>query len=143
MKAFYILLAAMFFLPCGLAQAEDAQASDVINQVKGVVIANLEATHSEDIAATLATIHTQSPAYITTKQQLQILFDSYDLSYELKDYRFIGIDGEYAIARVEQVTRKISGAQFQDNEIDMIQIFRKEQGQWKYWSQTILNVNYL
>ena len=40
-------------------------------------------------------------------------------------------------------TEKISGPAFRNNEIDMIQIFKKENGKWKFWSQAILYIRYL
>lgn len=44
------------------------------------------------------------------------------------------------MARVKLATKKVTGPDFQDNELDLIQVFRKEDGEWKFWSQTILEV---
>jgi len=91
----------------------------------------------------MKTIHTQSPVYLATKQQTASVFANYDLRYELLSFKFIGIDGRYAVARIKQRTTKEAGPAFRDNEIDMIPVFRKENGQWKYWNQVILEINYL
>jgi len=115
----------------------------ISKSIRAVVAKNLWATQAEDLEAMMSTIHTQSPAYLQTKTQIQPLFDNFDLSYRLLSFRFIGYDKPYAIARVSQRTTKKSGPAFKNNVVDMIQIFRKENGRWKYWNQSILDVRYI
>ncbi len=87
------------------------------DQVKETIIQNMKTTEAENSEMMMKTIHTQSPFYLMTKQQMQPLFDNYDLKYELLSYEFIGISGEYATARVIFKTSKISGPAFKDNEL--------------------------
>ena len=78
-----------------------------------------------------------------TKQQLAPLFDNYDLKYEILSFTYIGRDNQYAVARVKQSTQKLSGPAFRHNILDMVQVFRQEKGQWKFWNQVILEVTYI
>jgi len=110
--------------------------------IKSVVLENLKATQAEDTNRTMITVHTQSPIYRQTKQMLAPIFDDFDLSYELLSFSYIGLNGEYAVARVKQTTKKVSGPIFQENEMDMVQVFRKENGKWKFWTQAILEIKY-
>jgi hypothetical protein len=71
------------------------------------------------------------------------MFENYDLKYKLTYFKYIGQDGEYAVARIRQLTEKVAGGYFQNNEIDMIQVFKKENDEWKYWSQVIIDVKYI
>ena len=111
--------------------------------IRQVVVKNLEATQAEDMTAITGMMHTQSPSFEATKSQLPPLFKAYDLKYELLSFEFVAMSGEYAIGRTRQRTTKADGPIFRDNEIDMIQIFRKENGRWKFWAQSILTVTYL
>jgi hypothetical protein len=122
----------------GIAQARDG----VSEAIQAVVVENLHATQAEDVDRVLKTVHTQSPSYLQTKHQLAPLFDSYELSYKLLSFSFLGMDGEYAVARVKQETKKVSGPPFQNNELDLIHVFRQEGGAWKFWSQAALEIQF-
>ncbi|MFG1491537.1 hypothetical protein ABMA58_19960, partial [Oceanospirillum sp. HFRX-1_2] len=112
----------------------------VAEDVKAVVEENMAATQSEDMDRMMNTIHRQSPSYKATRQQVAPLFQQYDLTYELNDYEFVGMTGEFAVVKVRQTTRKVGGeAAFNNNELELLQAFKKEGGQWKFWSQSILN----
>lgn len=113
---------------------------DIAESIKAVVDKNIQATQGEDLDAMMSTIHTQSPAYLTTKQQMPLIFENFDLRYQIVSYTFIGFNAPYAIARVRQRTTKTSGAAFKNNVMDMIQVFRKERGAWKYWNQMMLDI---
>ena len=111
--------------------------------LRAVAVKNIEATQSENMEALLKLWHTQSPSFAPMKKQLPPLFQAYDLKYELLAFEFVGVSGEYAISRTKQKASKVKGPDYRDNVIDMIQIFRKEDGKWKYWAQSILTVEYL
>lgn len=130
------LLLGLLFAPC-IAQA------GIADEIKETVIKNMDATQAEDTTMMMDTIHTQSPFYLMTKQQMQPMFENYDLKYELISYAYIGQTGEYALARVNFKTHKLSGPAFKDNQLDIIQIFKQENGTWKLWSQASLEVNFL
>ena len=113
------------------------------SNIEQVILDNLKHTQTEDSAAAMGDLHSQSPAYLATQQMLQQLFPAYDLQYELLSYKFIGEDDEYAYAKVKQRTRKISGPAFQNNEIEMLMIFKQENGVWKLWTQANLSISYI
>ncbi len=118
-------------------------AASIADEVRDVVEENIAATQSEDMARMMKTIHSSSPSYQATLQQVPPLFQQYDLEYELKGYDFVGVTGEFAVVKVRQATRKVAGAAaFNDNELELLQAFKKENGAWKFWSQTILTMQF-
>jgi len=116
--------------------------SDVASDVERAILDNLKNVQSENMEGTLATMHSQSPSYLPTQQMLQKIFPAYDLKYELVKYQFVGSDDEYAYAKVLQKTTKVNGAAFQDNEVEALQVFKKENNQWKLWAQANLSINF-
>ena len=130
---------ACIVLSGNIAYAEDK----IAEAIKSVVKENLQAGQAEDMDRMMKTIHTQSPSYLPTKQQSQSVFDNYDLRYKLLSFSYVGSDGEYAVVRIKQMTTKVSGLAFQDNELDLMQVFRKEKGKWKLWTQSILEIKYI
>ncbi len=117
--------------------------ADTATDIEQAILNNLAHTQNEDIAATMSDIHTQSPAYLATQQTLQQLFPAYELKYELLNYEFVGEDDEYAYAKVKQITKKVSGPAFQDNELEILMVFKRENGSWKLWTQANLSYRYL
>ena len=138
-KAAVILVLAVFVLGGATAcySEESLEAT-----LKDLVLGGLRSNQEEDINAVLQTIHTQSPAYEKISQHLPKIFEDYDLKYELLSYTYLGTDGEYAVARIIQTTEKVDQKPgtplFQNNRVDIIQVFRKEFGFWKFWNQVIL-----
>jgi len=120
-----------------------AQEADISTILKKVVTDNFEAYQVEDLDAVLLTVHSQAPGYEPTKQVSQQLFPQYDLKYELLNFKYLTIDGAYAFARARQKTEKISGPAFRDNIIDIVFAFKKENNAWKFWSQVVLDVDFL
>jgi len=104
---------------------------------------NLKYSIAADIDAVLSTIHTQSLFYTSTKNILLQVLNTYKLDYTLLDYQFISYDGELAYVRAKQRTTKISGPAFQNNEIDIVQVYKQELGVWKLWAQANLSVKYI
>jgi len=120
----------------------DAQ-ENIEGQIKKIIEKNLMAVKAENIDLMMKMIHTQSISYLNTEQQMRSIFKNYELDYELISFDFIGISEEYALGRTKQKTIKKSGPAFNNNIIDMVQIFKKEDGQWKFWSQAILEIKYI
>lgn len=129
-----------FFIVLGFVLANVMFAGNA-EEIEQMIRQNISATQAEDISAVLQTMHPDSLLYAKTKQVLSGLFQSYDLKYTLISYRYIAEDGAYAMARVLQRTEKLSGPKFMDNDLDMVQIFKRDQGGWKLWSQAVVTVN--
>lgn len=117
--------------------------ADDSSDIESVILENLHYTQQEDIEGVMSTMHSQSPSYLPTKSMLISLFPEYDLQYELVKYTFVASDDDYAYARVLQRTSKVSGPAFQNNEIDALQVYKKEGQAWKLWSQANLDINFL
>lgn len=128
-----------------LSLASVVSASEIASpslMVKEVFAENLRATQQEDVDAIMSTMHSMSPNRAATKAQFPALFKRYDLKYELVDYSFVSLSGNYAIARVKQRTSKVKGPAFRNNIIDMLIVLKQDNGKWKLWSQAILEIKF-
>lgn len=134
---FIVIVGICFCLAIGFSE------DDVAEEIREVVFENLRATQVEDMDAMLATLHSESPSYTQTVELATVLFENYDLNYEILLFRYIEQDGEYAIVRLEYSSQKIAGGEFNDNNLDTIHVFRKENGEWKIWSMAILEIEYI
>ncbi len=141
MKMFYIILIAIVGVSVCLVIGFSDE--DVAEDIKEVVFENLRATQVEDMDAMLATVHSESPNYAQTEKLAAMLFENYDLSYEVLLFRYIEQDGEYAIVRLKYSAQKLAGAEFNDNNIDTVHVFREENGEWKIWGMAILEIEYI
>lgn len=139
-----IVIGAALIIICLFSAPGFAADKDVIGgQIKQVIIDNFNGFEKENMAQVLNTVHTASPVYMATKESASQIFSTYDLKYELVNFRYIGTDGEYAVARAMQKTTKVSGPAFRDNILDLIVIFKQEDGIWKFWTQAILDVKFV
>jgi hypothetical protein len=134
--------------PRGTAPAQEGQASrspaGIEGELKATVAENVRSTEAEDIEAMMKTIHSKSPSYQSTRQQLsQVFGKGLNLKYELLSMKYLAKDGDYAFARIRQRTTKTPPENFRNNEIDMMVAFKKEDGTWKIWNQAILEVKFL
>ena len=82
----------------------------------------------------LATIHSQSPLFTMTIQQIQQVFPFYDIEVLHENFRDLGSDGQDHIATVTLSYRKRSGPIFQNNATKAAIVFRQENGTWKIWA---------
>ncbi len=115
----------------------------ISNAIKVVMLNNLKYTQNEKTEKVMSTMHSQSPSYMVTKNALTSVFKPYDLKYDLLSYKYIAYDGDLVYIRIKQSTKKISGPAFNNNIIDSVLVFRKEDGKWKIWSQMIISINYI
>lgn len=119
-----------------------SSSADVASDIKQVISDNLKYVQSENLEGAMATMHSQSPSYLPTQQMLQQLFPAYDLKYDIVKYNFVGSDDEYAYAKVLQRTTKISGPAFRNNEVEALQVFKKENNKWRLWTQANLSIDF-
>lgn len=109
------------------------------DEILKLVQANLEAAGAGDVEGILATCHSESLSVVEVEQMVDQL-RAYKLDFDVRKVEFIAMSGEYALIRLLQHTRRVSGPDFMDNAIDTVWALRQEDGVWKFWSQMILRL---
>jgi len=148
MKSFLLIICLSFSSLLVLSSSANADtelpaSAEITKALEKVIQENAKQMKAENIEGTMATIHSQSTLYASSKNFIARLFDIYELDYEIKSIKFIAHDEELAYVRVKQITKKVSGPAFKNNELDMLQIFKQENGEWKIWSQANMSVVFL
>lgn len=128
-----LVLFVLVLLPFQLSAA--TRPSD--SEIRALVDANMRATQAGDLDAILATIHPDSLSYSQISGLLEQM-KAYNLTYRASKAEFVCMTGEYALIRVVQQTRRVSGRDFLDNELDGIWALKLDGSKWKYWSQMAL-----
>lgn len=138
-----LLLALPMAAPAQQAPAKKASPA-LEAEIRKTMQENIRSTEAEDLDSMMRTIHSGSPLFQQTRQQVaQIFGKGLGLKYQLVSLKYLATDGDYAVARVRQRTTKTPADSFKNNEIDMILAFRKEDDTWKIWNQAILEIKYL
>jgi hypothetical protein len=141
-----LLLLAVTWTPVAPARADadDNHGHDALEQtLREVAEKGFAAYSSRNVQETLRYIHTKSPAYQRTMDELQEQFAATESRLELLDFHFVGHDDEFAVARYRLKTEAPQDPNFQANVIDAIVLFYQESGVWKWWSDHILGVELL
>ena len=138
-----VLLLAVVWI--GVASAQQGvhgnHGHDALEQtLREVTQKNVAAYGAENARETMQYVHTKSPDYQRTMDQLEVQFASLDARSELVGFRFLGHDEEFAVARYKMKTVAPKDQSFQNNMIDAIAVFHQEQGVWKLWSDHMLGV---
>ena len=139
MKRIGCVAAILLFSAVGQALAANG-GDGLAGLLRQVVEDNLAAYNREDVPAALNSIHTKSPEYSPTEAALQGQFEALDARADLVDFRYIGHDDEFAVARVKIRTVERSDESFSANVLDTITVFHQEDGVWKFWSDHVLGV---
>ena len=71
---------------------------------------------------------------------LNQVFETYDLSYTLDDFRILDLEEDIAIVRYLQTMKRVAGPPMEDNTLDILQVFRKPSNKWVMFNQIILRV---
>jgi len=141
----YLAPSALFFVLFypGLSLAGD----DVMSsQLKNIVVSHIAATskESESIDDLMKTMHTDSPVSMQIKTQMEQVFPVFDLNMALDEFSLVGLDGDYAMARVKQKIEKVSGpASLKSHINEQVYVFKQEQGEWKIWQAAMLDMDFL
>ena len=129
----------------GLAVTAGAAEDKLGTALRGVVEENVRAYDARDTDAFLRTLHPQSPGYEATKAVLSDQFREGDIKVTLVDYKYIGHEDEFAVARIKMKTGAPPGSTgFQSNVTDSIVVFHRDEfaRAWKLWSEDILGVQF-
>lgn len=140
MKYLYTALSVSLLATCfGVSEARAADEA-LAATLRDVMENQTAAYGREDERETLSYIHTKSPDYSSMRQTLPEQFSNMDVRAEVVDFRYLGHDDEFAVARAKIKTEGESEATFAANVIDAIVVFHQEDGNWKLWSDEILGV---
>src|SRR5262249_38716671 len=130
----------------GLAVTAGAADDKLGATLRGVVEENVRAYDARDTDAFLRTLHPKSPGYEATKAILSDQFREGDIKVTLVDYKYIGHDDEFAVARVKMKTVAPPGSTgFQSNVTDSVVLFHRDEfaRAWKLWSDDIIGVEFV
>jgi hypothetical protein len=127
----------------GLAAVAGAEEDQTGVALKTVVEDNLRAYNAKDAAGSMRTVHTRSPQYDTTNAALPEQFKELDVKASLVDFKYMGHDDEFAVARVKIKIEGPAGSPFVSNTTDNIFLFHQEGGVWKVWTDDVLGVNFV
>ena len=126
------LLLGMGGLTIGQDQPKAPSHAEVEAAIKAVMSENMKKSEEEDLDGVMKTIHSKSPLFVPTRQQLSQIFS----------IKYLATDGDFAFARIVQ--RTTAGRPgFRDNELDMLAALKQEDGKWRFWNQLILELKFL
>jgi len=139
------VLGLFIFLPNNALGESDAPAETAspADDPVAVIIANIRASNAESIPHYMATIHSKSPSYDSTKEMTKQAFGLFDLSYKISGLKIKEQNNNEAVVAFTLTTQKIRGPSFRDNRISGDMILRKEDGRWKIYNQVVHDIKYL
>ena len=120
-----------------------AAAGSTDEEILAVVWENLRALRAEDLKAAMATLDPDSSVYATTEAFTRDIFQLYDLSYEVSDLRVVSKSGSEARVHFVQVTRRVRGPAFADNQIEGEHFLRLVEGRWFIYATKADSIRYL
>jgi len=149
LTTFVVVAASLNLTDVSLASFNNPASSAELNltpeetsAVVDVVYENIAAANSENIDRYMATIHSQSSFYETTRQELETLYQDYDLTAVINGVQIIRYTTAEARVHFVLETRKRSGPDFRDNRITGYFILRPENGQWRLYDQVVDKIVY-
>jgi len=108
-----------------------------------VLYTSVDAADRGDLAAYLATLHPESPGYAASEVAARKLFESYDISFELRNEYVLSRDDQEARVSYSLIQRGTAGAWYRNNWAETVATFRKYHGHWRLYSQELRSVTYL
>jgi hypothetical protein len=137
------VLGLFLFWPDNADQSAASEAAATPADPLAVIFANIRASNAENVSHYMATIHSNSPVYQSTKEMTAEAFDLFDLSYQISGLKIKEQTKNEVVVAFTLTTRKIRGPSFRDNRINGDMILRKEDGRWKIYSQNVHDISYL
>lgn len=135
----YILCASLLFS----SYAHANNPGEISKDLRSAYEKHIIALDKEDNNAVIQSLHSQSPALFQVTQMMQQMFPVFDMKSEIIEFKYLGLDNEYALARVKQKLVKVNGPMFQDHISNTLFVFKKESGEWKLWQAAALDIQYL
>lgn len=134
------------FLPknvTGQGEQPPEEAASPIENPAEVIFDNIRASNAESVPHYMATIHSKSPSYQSTKEMTEQAFGLFDLSYRVSGVKILKQNENEVVVAFTLTTQKIRGPSFRDNRITGDMILRKEDGKWKIYNQVVHDIKYL
>jgi len=125
-----------------ISGSQMAQSTPTNQELFEVIYDNVRAANSEDLDAYMSTIHPGSFTALTTRPALELIFSEYDLNFYFYNLKVISASTDEAKVSFSLETTRISGPDFADNIITGTMILRRDNGQWKIYSQEDENIEY-
>jgi hypothetical protein len=118
-------------------------------KIRAALDANFDAYNKEDVKSMMATLSPTLPDRNRFESECAALFRDNDSYISVRDFELLGVEGQYASARVIQGTTTTEGAPeptqdaafYRENskllpteaETEYVQAFKKEGGKWRLW----------
>lgn len=123
-------------------KAEARVSSEAERELKAVLLRNLKGMQDKNLELALTDID-EGPIKENNKRMMQMLFDRYDLTYKILDFKVISADKDTAVIEVTQETRKINGPAFGDNVSTALHTLKKRPSGWKFAGSKIKSIKML
>lgn len=127
-KILLLLLSVLLVFTFVACDKEETSEEDI---VMAAVQGNYDAMNTEDIDAYMSYINVDSTVFEATEQQIEVMFEVYDVRVKATDMEVIEIEGDVARVRVVQETINENDEAFQDNKSTIVHTLNKVDGDWK------------
>ena len=124
--------------PAESASVSAAEEEQILLAVKR----NLAAAQAKNLDEYLATLDPDSPAYENTRSLMERMFRDYDLHYQLIKLSLEEVQAGTARVEFIQVTRKLSGPEFRDNQVTGRHLLKQTEEGWKIADTELLDVRF-
>jgi hypothetical protein len=108
---------------------------------ESLIKANAEFMNKEDLEGVMSTIHPESPSYALTESMAKLIFDRYDLKYEVENIKILEENDNEAKVQFTQVTTKIKGPEFKNNRASGIHLLKMDGESWKIYSTEMTKID--
>lgn len=108
---------------------------------ESLIKANAEFMNKEDLEGVMSTIHPESPSYALTESMAKLIFDRYDLKYEVENIKILEENDKEAKVQFTQVTTKIKGPEFKNNRATGIHLLKMDGESWKIYSTEMTKID--
>ncbi len=102
------------------------------HEITEMINASNEAFNNKDLEAFSATIHSEYPNREEYLQNINQMFETYDIQYETVEVEMISFLYHEAVVRHVETEKNLNQADFTDSISEKIYIIKLEDNQWKY-----------
>lgn len=103
---------------------------------------NLKGLQEKDIEMAMQDID-EGPLKENTRKMTQMLFDRFDLTCKVLDFKVVSADNDTAVIEVTMETRKVRGPAFNDHVGTAVHTLKKRPSGWKLAGSKIKSIKML